>query len=123
MLHRRLVFIAREDCVPLGALGRSHRGGLQRVRILVLLLQMLLGEKLRIAAQQNVGAAAGHVGGNRDRAFASGLRDDEGLALVILGVQDLVLDAHLLQQARQPFRLFDGNRAHQNRLPSLVEGP
>ncbi len=45
---------------------------------------------LRVAAQQNVGSAAGHVGGNRDRAFASRLRDDEGFALVILGVQDLV---------------------------------
>ena len=35
------------------------------------LLQMFLGEELGIAAQQNVGAAAGHVGGNRDGALAA----------------------------------------------------
>ena len=52
-----------------------------------LLHQFLLGHELRIAAQQDVGTAAGHVGRDRDHALASGLGDDLGFALVKLGVQ------------------------------------
>ena len=44
-------------------------------------------------AELDVDAAAGHVGGDRDRAQLPGLRDDVGLALVVLRVQHLVLDA------------------------------
>ena len=49
---------------------------------------------LRVAAQQNVGTAAGHVGGDRDCALAAGLRDNVRFALVVLGVQHFVPDAH-----------------------------
>ena len=35
-----------------------------------------LRQELRVAAEQNVGTAAGHVGGDGHRAFASGLRHD-----------------------------------------------
>ena len=86
------------------------------VRVFVLLAQALAGQEVGVAAEQNVGAAAGHVGRNRHRAFAPGLRDDERFALVILGVQHFVPHAHLLQDRRQPFRFFDRNRAHQHRL-------
>ena len=48
-----------------------------------------------IAAEHDVGAAAGHVGRDRDGALAARLRDDLGLALVLLGVQHVVLDAAL----------------------------
>ena len=51
------------------------------------------GHELGVAAEQDVGAAAGHVGGDRDRAEAAGLGDDLGLVLVVLGVQHDVLDA------------------------------
>ena len=37
---------------------------------------LLLGHEFWIAAEQNVGTAACHVGGDRDRAFAAGLGDD-----------------------------------------------
>ena len=57
---------------------------------------MLLGYILGISAQQNVGTAAGHVGGNGDGGFPAGLGDDESLAFVLLGIQNLVLDAYLL---------------------------
>ena len=45
---------------------------------------------LDIAAQHDVGAAARHVGGDGDHLRAPGLRDDLGLARVLLGVQHLV---------------------------------
>src|SRR5450432_4585120 len=76
----------------------------------------VLGHELRIAPQQNIGAAAGHVGGDRNRGFAAGLRHDGGFPLVILGVQDLMPDAHLLENARQVFGLLDRDGAHQHRL-------
>ena len=77
--------------------------------------------EVRIAAEQNVGSAAGHVGRDRDRAFAPGLRDDEGFTLVILGVEDFVRDTHALQDARQLFRLLDRYGADQHRLAPLVQ--
>jgi len=63
--------------------------------------RLLIGEEFRIAAQQNVGAAAGHVGGDRDRTLVSGLRNDFCLALVILRVQHDVRDAGFLQHRRE----------------------
>src|SRR5258707_538278 len=67
-----------------------------------LLHTFLLRHEFRIAAKKNVGTAAGHVGGDSDHAFASGLRNDFSFALVILGIQDDVLDSLLLQQFGEP---------------------
>ena len=77
------------------------------VRIDLFLLEKLARHEIRIAAEQNVGAAAGHVGGDRDRAFASGLGHDLGFALVILGVQNIVRHAFALQTARDQFGVFN----------------
>ena len=65
---------------------------------------LFLGHELGVAAEQDVGTAAGHVGGDGDRALAAGLRDDVGFALVVLGVQHFVPDAHLLEDRRRAFR-------------------
>ena len=51
-------------------------------------IDLLANPHLDIAAELNVGAAAGHVGGNRDRAGNTRLGDDEGLLLVMPGVED-----------------------------------
>ena len=61
--------------------------------------------KVGIAAQQNVGAAAGHVRGDGHGAFAPGLRDDLGFPLVLLGVQDVVFDAVAAQEAGEASRI------------------
>ena len=54
----------------------------------------LLGRALiGLAAEHDVGAAAGHVGGDGDGGVAARLRDDAGFLLVLLGVQHAVLDA------------------------------
>ena len=84
------------------------------------LQEMLARHRFRIAAQQNVRAAAGHVRRHGHRAFASRLRDDSRFALVLLGVQHLVRNACLLQNVRDRLGLFDGNRSHQHRLSALV---
>ena len=47
---------------------------------------------VEIAAELDVGAAAGHVGGDRHRAGPAGLGDDVGFLLVIARVQHLVRD-------------------------------
>ena len=61
---------------------------------------LLFGHEFRIAAQQNVGAASGHVGGNGDRALAAGLGHDFRFFLVEFGVQHHVSKVFLLQQFR-----------------------
>ena len=55
--------------------------------------RLLARHELGVAAEQDVGAAAGHVGGDRHRALAAGLRDDFGFLRVVLRVQHDVLDA------------------------------
>jgi hypothetical protein len=73
-----------------------------------LLHHFLLGHEFGVAAEQNVGAAAGHVGGDGDHAFASRLSHEFGFALVELGVQDhVLLEALLFQQLREALGFFD----------------
>ncbi len=132
--------------VPLGAqhvqptergdllvLGRDRGLGLlerRRPRLLVLFRRVVrVQARLRqgvdrhvlgVAAEHDVGAAAGHVRGDRDGTLAARLRDDARLALVLLRVEDLVRDALLLQQARQELRLLDAGRADEDRLSLRV---
>ncbi len=75
---------------------------------------------VEIAAELDVGAAAGHVGGDRHRAGTARLRDDIRLLLVIAGVQHIVLDLVLLEQRRQRLGFLDADRAAQHRLLALA---
>ena len=109
---------------PLRLLQRVRPGGL------VLLggvhrRQPALGElggrhELGVAAEHDVGASAGHVGGDGDGALAAGLRDDLRLTLVLLGVEDLVRDAATTQQGREQLGLLDAGRADEHRLALVV---
>jgi hypothetical protein len=56
------------------------------------------GRLFDVAAEHDVGAAAGHVGGDGDHAGAAGLGDDLGLARVLLGVEHLVRQLFLVEQ-------------------------
>ena len=68
----------------------------------------------------DVGAAAGHVRRDRDRAGLSRLRDDLGFALVVFRVQDLVLEPAPLQQTGQRLRDLDVGRPDQHRQAALM---
>ena len=83
-------------------------------------IQGLLEQEIGVAAEQDVSPAARHVRRDGDGAFAAGLGDDLGFLLVMLGVQDVVLDAVPDEIASQPFRLLDRDGAHQDRLSPLV---
>ena len=61
--------------------------------------RLLPRHELRIAAKQDVGPAAGHVGCDGHRPAPSRLRDDLGFLRVIFRVQDDVLDAVPLEHA------------------------
>jgi len=50
-------------------------------------LQQGPGHCLGIAAEDDVGTAAGHIRGDGYGRFAAGLGDDLGLALMMLGVE------------------------------------
>ena len=75
-----------------------------------------------VPAEADVGAAARHLGGHGDRAVAAGLGDDRRLGRVVLGVEHDVRQAFGLEPSRQPFRLFDVQRADQHRAPGGVRG-
>ena len=75
---------------------------------------------LQVAAQHDVGAAAGHVGGNGNRADLAGPGDDLRFLLVVLGVEHLVRDALFLEQPRHPLRGFDRRGADQHGLAAVV---
>ena len=110
----------------LGAVGLSARLGMLVLvlqlgqiggqRLGQLLLQGSLGHVGHIAAQHDVGAAACHVGGDGHSALLAGLRNDLRLALMLLGVQNIMLDAALFQQLGQRLALFNADRADQHGL-------
>ena len=77
---------------------------------------LFLGEEIGVAAKENVGTAAGHVGGDGNAGVAAGLSDDVGFAFVILGVQHFVLDAHFSENRGELFALGDRDGADQDRL-------
>ena len=77
-------------------------------------------QAFRVAAQQDVDAAARHVGGNSYRARSARLRDDLGFLFVLLGVEHLMLDAGLVQVLTQPLGGLDGDRANQDGLFALI---
>ena len=83
-------------------------------------MEALRGEPGRVAAEQDVRAAAGHVRGDRHRAGSAGLGDDPRLLLVELGVEDLVLDAAPLEHRRQHLGLLDADRADEDRPAGLL---
>ncbi len=83
-------------------------------------IEVGLGHHLGVAAEDDVGAAARHVGRDRDRVLATGLGDDEGLALVVLGVEDRVRDVGAIEQLVDDLRLLDARGADQDRLAALV---
>ena len=91
-----LRFVLLKNLIPLGALRRSNGADLELIGILALLAEGFLGHELGVAAEQNIGTAAGHIGGDGDRALASGLGDDERFTAVIFGVQHFVRHALLL---------------------------
>ena len=84
--------------------------------------QFVFGQVFRVAAEQNVGAAAGHVCGDRDSAFFTGLRDNLRFFFMLLGVQNRMTNAAALEHTGQQLALFNGNGADKNRLPFFVTG-
>ena len=80
--------------------------------------QIGLEAHVEIAAELNVGAAAGHVCRNRHITRAAGLRDDVGLLLVVARVQHLVRYFLFCQQLGQRLGFLDADRAAQDRLPA-----
>ena len=85
----------------------------------VLLDEIALGEEFGVAAVQDVGAAAGHVGGDGDLGELSGLGDNLGFALVEFGVEDDVLDAFALENVGEQLGFFNRRGADQHQAASI----
>ncbi len=67
-----------------------------------------------VATEQDVGTTTRHVGGDGHRTRATGLGDDFGFLVMVLGVEHLVFDAFLLQQTRHVLGRLDGRGADQH---------
>src|SRR6266566_2006885 len=65
-------------------------------------------------SQDDVSPSPSHVGGDRDRRGLARLGDDPRLALVLLGVEHVVLHASPLQHSRQALRLLHRDRTDQH---------
>ena len=71
---------------------------------------------LEVAAEHDVGAAAGHVGRDRDAPGRPACRMTIGLARMLFGVEHLVRQAFLLQQLGDDLGVLDRRGADQHRL-------
>src|SRR4051794_23338938 len=85
-----------------------------------LLEDLLAGEQLGVAAEDDVDAAAGHVRGDGDGTEPARLGHDLCLTRVLLGVEYLVLDAALAHHPGQQLGFLDADRADQHRLAGSV---
>ena len=81
---------------------------------------LVTGETLGVAAEEDVDATSGHVRRDRDRVQAPRLGDDRRLLGVVLGVQHVVRDALLVQEQGQLLGLGHRGRADEHRLALLV---
>ncbi len=79
-----------------------------------------LNALFHVTAQHDVGTSTRHVGGNGDGPFGSGLGNDVGFALVLLGVEHLMRQLRLGQQLVDQLRVLNGGGAHQHRLTALM---
>ena len=84
--------------------------------------EVVFGQELGVAAEHDVRAAAGHVGGDGDGPQLARLGHDLRFALVLLGVEDVVRYAALFQQGGERLALLDAHRAHQHGLALFVAG-
>ena len=101
LLHLFLGFDPLHQGLPL-SFRDVQKGG-------VFVLEAGPGHGFGVAAEDDIGAAAGHVSGNGDGADAAGLGDDLGLVLskLGLGVEQRVLDAAALEHGAELFRFVD----------------
>src|SRR5260370_37885380 len=89
------------------------------VGILVLLAEKLFGVNFGVTTEENIGTAAGHVSGHGHGALASGLGDDGGFTLVVFGVENLVLHAHLFEDAGEALGFLDRDGADKHGLADV----
>ena len=111
-----LLALLLAQLLPLAQRVVPRRVVLVGLRFQPALAQLRGGEELRVAAEQDVGTAAGHVGRDGDAALAPGLRDDLRLLGVELRVEHRVRDAPAAQHLRQDLGVLHGDGTHQHRL-------
>ncbi len=76
--------------------------------------------EIGVPAKHDVRTTARHVGSNGDRALSASLSHDRRFTLVVLGVQDLVRNAVLLQFIGQVLGLLHAGCSDQDRLTHRV---
>ena len=115
-----VVGLARGKHVRIIRLGMARRF-LDEGLVKAVLAQFAPRKEFRVAAEQNVRAAARHVRGDGHVAEFARLRNDLRLLGVHLRVEHLMPDAAAGKHRAHKLTLFHGNRAHKNRLARFVD--
>ena len=110
---------ADDDLPCRGDLLANLAGALVTLACVLDRLQFGLEPHFEVAAELDVGAATGHVGGDRHCSGPAGLGDDKRLLLMVAGVEHVVRELVLLEDLGQRFRFLDTDRADQHRLLAL----
>src|SRR5450759_317102 len=105
-------------------LGLGEGGVVRRLvhlgRVEALAVENLGCETGRVAAELDVGAAAGYVRGDGHGSAAAGLGDDRGFLVVDFGVENFVLDAAPREHLGEQLGLLNRHGADQDGAPLLV---
>ncbi len=97
-----------------------ERPAFVRVEVEPLGADLVLSETFGVASEHDVDATSGHVRGDGYGMKASRLSDDHSLLGVVLGVQNVVRDALLVQEQGQLLGLRNRCRADEDRLAAVV---
>ena len=84
-------------------------------------LQLFPRRLVWVPPQDDVGAAARHIGGDGHSRESTGLGNDVGFPFVVLGVQHFVLDAPLPERPAQRFGALNRDGPHQDGPAGLVD--
>jgi len=82
--------------------------------------QLVANAEFNIAAQLDIRTAARHVGGDSYSAQPPRLRHNTRFTFMLAGVENLVLDAFLVEKLAEQFGFLDRHCAHQHRLANFV---
>ena len=110
-----VIELAQLENLPV--VGLEIAGGIiDLFRLITELFHLIFCQKLGVAAEGDIGTAAGHIGGNGDGTEFTGLGDDFGFFFVEFGIKHGMRNAVAVKQCGQFLTLFDGDRADKHRL-------
>ena len=89
--------------------------------LVMLFLPFFRVSVIRLAAQDDIYTAAGHIGGHRNSSQSARLGYDIGFFFMQFGVQNLMLDTFPQHHIAEHLGFFDGHRTNEYRPPFIMQ--